>query len=80
MTPSTRATVLFWCQVGLFVTIMGAIIAVVCLFAFWLNTLRFDLEENRARDKAMLQQHYTELQQHHEAMQDHRARMNRLAR
>jgi hypothetical protein len=59
---------------------MGAIIAVVCLFAFWLNTLRFDLEENRAREKAMLQQHQTELQQHHEALQDHRAQMRQLTR
>jgi hypothetical protein len=71
MRPTTRETVLFWCQVGLFLTIMGAIITVVILLAFWLNTLRLDLDENRARDRAMLQQQQSALADHDRAREQH---------
>lgn len=64
MSPERRETVLFWCQVGLYLSIMGAIMAVVLLFAFWLNTLRLDMEEDRARDRAMLQQHRNDMADH----------------
>ena len=73
MSPERKADILFWCQVSLYLTIMGAIITVLFLFAFWLNTLRLDMEQDRAKDKAMLQQHY-------EAMKDHEAVMERLRR
>lgn len=71
MTTSTRDTVLFWCQVALYLTIMGAIITVLCLFAFWLNTFRLDMQEDRARDRAMLQQHLSVLQDHDRAREQH---------
>ena len=73
MTPERREGILFWCQVALYLSIMSAILTVVLLFAFWLNTLRLDMDVDRARDKAMLQQHY-------EAMRDHETMMQRLAR
>jgi hypothetical protein len=71
MTPERKADVLFWCQVALYLTIMGAIITTMILFAFWLNTLRLDLEEARARDRAMLQQHQTVLADHDRAREQH---------
>jgi hypothetical protein len=71
MSPERRTAILFWCQVGLYLSIMGAIITVVLLFAFWLNTLRFDLDEDRAREKAMLQQHYEAMADHVRAREQH---------
>jgi predicted membrane protein len=81
MLHTTRATVLFWCQVALYITIMGAIVTVVLLFAFWLNTLRLDMEEDRARARAELQQHQTMLADHDRAREEsHAAFMALLAR
>ena len=72
MTPSTRDTVLFWIKVSLGLTGMLLMFGMLtCLIFFTIAQIR-TLDENRARDRAMLQQHSTELQQHHEAMQDHR--------
>ena len=80
MTPSTRDTVLFWIKVGLGLTGMLLMFGMLtCLIFFTVAQIR-TLDENRARDRAMLQQHSTEQRQHHEAMLDHRALMQRLAR
>ena len=71
MTPERRSAILFWCQVSLYLSIMGAIIAIVLLFAFWLNTLRFDMDVDRIRDRAMLQQHYEAMADHARAREQH---------
>jgi hypothetical protein len=89
MSPERRSTVLFWCQVALYVTIMGAIVTTMILFAFWLNTLRRDMEEDRARERALLQQHQSGLADHDRAreaasaafaqlLRDHQAQMRLL--
>lgn len=78
MTPERKADVLFWIKVSLGLTGMLLMFGMLaCLIFFTVAQIR-TLDENRARDRAMLQQHSTELQQHHEAMQDHRAHMERL--
>lgn len=79
MSPETRTSILFWCQVGLYVTAMVAMLGLLAtLVVFVVSSMR-TMDENREKDRAMLQQHYTDMQQHHEAMLDHRAFMNRLS-
>ena len=78
MTPSTRETVLFWCQVGLYISAMVTLLGILVTLWFFTVAQMHTLSQNQERDKALLQQHATELQQHHEAMQDHRAVMERL--
>lgn len=73
MTSSTRETILFWCQVGLFVSAMLLLLGLLVLSWYFITAQVRTLEENRSRDKAMLQQHY-------EAMRDHEAVMERLRR
>jgi len=71
MSPARRETILFWCQVGLFVTAMVTLLGILTLLTFFVVTHVTALDVDRARDKAMLQQHQTELAQHNEALIDH---------
>ena len=94
MSPSTRETVLFWCQVSLYVSAMLLLLGALALAWYFITAQVRTLEEARARDKAMLQQHATELQQHQQslhhsdqllqesrqALQDHQRQMERLVR
>ena len=64
MTPERRTTLLFWCQVALYVTAMVTMLGIlITLMTFVVSTMR-TMDVDRARDRAMLQQHY-------EAMADH---------
>ena len=55
MTPSTRDTVLFWIKVSLGLTGMLLMFGMLtCLIFFTIAQIR-TLDENRARDRAMLQ-------------------------
>ena len=94
MSPSTRETILFWCQVGLYISAMLLLLGALVLAWYFITAQVRTLEEARARDKAMLQQHATELQQHQQSLQhgeqllaesrqallDHQRQMERLAR
>ena len=87
MSPSTRATVLFWCQVSLYVSAMVTMLGIlITLVVFVISTMR-TMDENRARDRAMLQQHQQSLQhgehllqESRQALQDHQRQMERLGR
>lgn len=87
MSPSTRDTVLFWCQVSLFVTAMVTMLGIlITLVVFVISTMR-TMDEHRARDRAMLQQHQQSLQhgdqllqESRQALQDHQRQMERLVR
>ena len=71
MTPETRSTVLFWLTVSLGLTGMLLMFGMLaCLIFFTIAQIR-TLDENRARDKAMLQQHYEAMQAHEAARQQH---------
>ena len=91
MTVTTRATVLFWCQVGLYVTAMVTLLGILATFWFVLTSQLRTMEEDRARDRVMLQQHMSVLADHDRAreqhalafaqrVKDHAALMERLSR
>ena len=71
MSPTSRDTVVFWIKVSLGLSSILLLLGMLaCLIFFTIAQIR-TLDENRERDKAMLQQHSTELQQHQKALQDH---------
>lgn len=71
MTLATRDTVLFWCQVSLYVSAIVTLLGILAIFWFVLTSQMHAMEENRARDKAMLQQHMSVLQDHDRAREQH---------
>ena len=71
MTTERKSDILFWGQVGLYITGMVFLLGLLFLFWYAITTQMQTMEVDRARDRAMLQQH-------NEAMQDHRAVMERL--
>lgn len=84
MTPTTRDAVLFWCQVGLYVTAMVTLLGILATFWFVLTSQMRAMEEDRASHRAMLQQHTEALQDHARAREQHAlafdAMLQRLAR
>lgn len=84
MTPEHRTTLLFWCQVGLYVTAMVTLLGILATFWFVLTSTMRTMDENRARDKAMLQQHYEAMADHARGREEHAkafdAMLQRLAR
>ena len=71
MTPERRATVLFWCQVGLFVCAMVTMLGILATLIFFTISQIRALDENRERDKAMLQQHTDTMHEHARAREQH---------
>ena len=71
MTSSTRETVLFWCQVGLYVSAMGTLLGILLLLWYAITTQMNAMDIDRARDNAMLQQHMSVLQDHDRAREQH---------
>jgi uncharacterized membrane protein len=84
MTTSSRESVLFWCQVGLYVTAMVTLLGILATFWFVLMTQMRAMEEDRARSRAELQQHTEAMQDHARAREQHarafEAMLERLAR
>jgi len=71
MTPETRTTILFWCQVGLFVTAMVLILGILALAWYFITAQIRAMDENRDKDRAMLQQHMSLLRDHDRAREQH---------
>ena len=71
MTTERRTTVLFWCQVALYVTAMVTMLGIlITLITFVVSTMR-TMEVDRIRDRAMLQQHYEAMADHARAREEH---------
>lgn len=71
MTPERRTAILFWCQVSLFIAGAVYILALMALMWFLVISTMRTMEENRLRDKAMLQQHYEAMADHARAREEH---------
>jgi arginine exporter protein ArgO len=71
MTPERKSDILFWGQVGLYVAGMVFLLGLLFLFWYAITTQLRTMEEDRARDKAMLQQHNEAMQDHATARQEH---------
>lgn len=89
MSPARRDTILFWCQVSLFVTAMVTLLGILILLAFFVVSQMHAMDVDRARDRAMLQQHSRLLDAHDRArdtasaafaqlLADHQAQMRLL--
>ena len=71
MTPERRTAILFWCQVSLFIAGAIYILALMALMWFLVISTMRTMEENRIRDKAMLQQHYEAMADHARGREEH---------
>jgi uncharacterized membrane protein YdbT with pleckstrin-like domain len=81
MTHETRDTVLFWCQVGMAIAVMVLLLGLLVLAWYFITAQVRTMEEDRAKDRVMLQQHLNLLADHDRAREEsHAAFMALLAR
>lgn len=71
MSPESRTTVLFWCQVGLYVTAMVLMLGVLAASWYFVVSGIHALDESRQRERVMLDQHRSEMQAHARFLHDH---------